>query len=133
MAARVWSKVGGGGHVSDFVLLDESGKLERGQRTYIGEVQGWNEARLRDTLFTSPEIIPIDDIDSTFGPLVPLCKELRTDAGPIDAVFINERGRLTIVEFKLAHCSRETCELGPASRAASIEAVVFMPSLPRTE
>jgi hypothetical protein len=27
--------------------------------------------------------------------------ELRTDAGPIDAVFINERGRLTIVECKL--------------------------------
>jgi hypothetical protein len=27
--------------------------------------------------------------------------KLRTDAGPIDAVFINERGRLTIVECKL--------------------------------
>jgi hypothetical protein len=52
-------------------------------------------------LFEHPEIIPIDDIDSTFGPLLPLCKELRTEAGPIDAVFINERGRLTIVECKL--------------------------------
>src|SRR5262249_6275527 len=55
----------------------------------------------RDTIFTNPKILPIDDIDSTFGPFVPLCTELRTDAGPIDAVFINERGRLTIVEFKL--------------------------------
>jgi len=42
-------------------------------------------------------VFPIDDIDSTFGPLLPLCKELRTDAGPIDAVFVNNRGRLTIV------------------------------------
>ncbi len=46
-------------------------------------------------------VFPIDDIDSTFGPMLPLCKELRTDAGPIDAVFVNNRGRLTIVEFKL--------------------------------
>jgi hypothetical protein len=60
-----------------------------------------DESWLRDTLFDHPEIIPIEEIDSTFGPLVPLCKELRTDAGPIDAVFINERGRLTIVECKL--------------------------------
>jgi hypothetical protein len=30
-----------------------------------------------------------------------LCKELRTDAGPIDAVFINTSGRLTFVECKL--------------------------------
>ena len=64
-------------------------------------MKGKNEAWLRDILFDHPEILPIEEIDSTFGPLVPLCKELRTDAGPIDAVFINERGRLTIVECKL--------------------------------
>jgi hypothetical protein len=84
-----------------FVLLDELGKLEKGERVYLGDVKGKNEAWLRDTLFNNPEIIPTEDIDSTFGPLVPLCKELRTDAGLIDAVFINERGRLTIVECKL--------------------------------
>lgn len=81
--------------------MDEFGKLEKGERVYIGDVKEKNEAWLRDTLFINPEIIPTDDIDSTFGPLVPLCKELRTDAGLIDAVFINERGRLTIVECKL--------------------------------
>ena len=85
----------------DFVLLDESGRLEKGERVYVGDVRGKDEAWLRDTLFDNPAIIPTDDIDPTFGPLVPLCKELRTDAGSIDAVFINERGRLTIVECKL--------------------------------
>jgi len=85
----------------DFVLFDEAGKLERGERVYLGDVKGKNEGWLRDTLFANPEIIPVNDIDSTFGPLVPLCKELRTEAGQIDAVFINERGRLTIVECKL--------------------------------
>jgi hypothetical protein len=84
-----------------FVLLDDSGKPEKGERAYLGDMKNKDEAWLRDTLFEYPEIIPADDIDSAFGPLVPLCKELRTDAGSIDAVFINERGRLTIVECKL--------------------------------
>ena len=86
------------GMYGDFVLFDEAGKLEKGERVYLGDVKGKNEGWLRDTLFENPEIIPVNDIDSTFGPLVPLCKELRTEAGQIDAVFINERGRLTIVE-----------------------------------
>ena len=77
-----------------FVLLDDAGELEMGTRVYLGDLKGKNEAWLRDTLFANPEIIPTDDIDPTFGPLVPLCKELRTDAGQIDALFINERGRL---------------------------------------
>ena len=61
----------------DFVLFDEAGKLEKGERIYLGDAKGKNEAWLRDTLFENPEIIPVNDIDSTFGPLVPLCKELR--------------------------------------------------------
>jgi RecB family endonuclease NucS len=83
------------------VLFNESGKFEKGERIYLGDVKHKDESWLRDTLFDNPEILPTDDIDSTFGPLIPVCKELRTDAGPIDAVFINERGRLTIVECKL--------------------------------
>jgi hypothetical protein len=83
------------------VLVDRPGKLEKGQRVFLGDVKDKNEAWLRDTLFNNPEIIPTDEIDSAFGPLVPLCTELRTDAGLIDAVFINEHGRLTIVECKL--------------------------------
>jgi hypothetical protein len=84
-----------------FALLDNAGKLETGRQIHIGDTNGKNEAWLRDTLFRYPEIIPTEDIDSTFGPLIPLCKELRTDAGPIDAVFINTSGRLTFVECKL--------------------------------
>jgi hypothetical protein len=84
-----------------FVLLDEAGKLDRGERVYLGDVKAKDEAWLRDTLFNHSEIIPVSELDSAYGPLVPLCTELRTDAGPIDAVFINEHGRLTIIECKL--------------------------------
>jgi hypothetical protein len=84
-----------------FVLLEQSGKIARGERVHVGETKGRNEAWLRNMLFNFPEIVPTEDIDPTFSPLIPLCKELRTEAGLIDATFVNERGRLTIVECKL--------------------------------
>jgi hypothetical protein len=78
-------------YLESFVLFNNATELAKGERAYLGELKGKNEAWLRDTLFDHPEILPTDDLDATYGPLVPLCKELRTEAGPIDAVFINER------------------------------------------
>src|SRR5262245_64001295 len=54
------------------VLFDEPGKLDEGERVYLGDVKAKDEAWLRDTLFKNLEIIPIDDVDSTCAPLVPL-------------------------------------------------------------
>jgi hypothetical protein len=54
------------GMYGDFMLFDAAGKLEKGERLYLGDVHGKNEGWLRDTLFENPEIIPIKDIDSTF-------------------------------------------------------------------
>ena len=84
----------------NMALLDGTGRIEEGRRVYLGDLAGKDEAWLRDTLFENPAILPVQDIDATFGPLIPLCKELRTDAGILDAVFINEFGRLTILECK---------------------------------
>ena len=83
------------------ILLEQAGKLIKGRRVHLGELKDKNEAWLRDTLFQNPDSIPVSDVDPAFGRLIPLCKELRTEAGPIDAVFINEHGRLTIIECKL--------------------------------
>ena len=85
----------------EFLLLEGDSEPERAERILLGSDKTKDEAWLRDQLFAHPEIIPVTEVDPTFGPLVPLCRELRTDAGPIDAVFINSDGRLTIVECKL--------------------------------
>lgn len=85
----------------EFILIGEGSEARVVSRNYLGDVGGRDEAWLRDTILAHPQILPIADIDETFGPLIPLCRELRTPAGPVDAVFINERGRLTIVECKL--------------------------------
>jgi hypothetical protein len=83
------------------LLFSDSDRFEKGERIYLDDLERKGESWLRDTLFDNPEILPTDDIDPAFGPLIPVCKELRTEAGSIDAVFINETGRLTIVECKL--------------------------------
>ena len=86
----------------DFMLLEAaSGGARRAARLALGDTGGRDEAWLRDTLFAHPEILPIRDLDPAFGPLIPLCTELRTDAGPLDIAFINTDGRLTLVECKL--------------------------------
>lgn len=86
----------------DFLLLERAdAPAKRATRLPIGDTGGRNEAWLRDTLFATPELLPVGDIDSSFGPLLPLCRELRTEAGPLDIAFISPNGRLTLVECKL--------------------------------
>lgn len=85
----------------DFILVGEGTAARTLSRSYLRESGGRDEAWLRDTLLAHPQILPIADIDPTFGPRIPMCSELRTPAGPVDAAFINEQGRLTIVECKL--------------------------------
>ncbi len=86
----------------DFFLIEREGdEPVRGERLAFGETNGRNEAWLRDTLFDHPELLPVKDIDPAYGPLTPLCTELRTEAGPLDIAFINPFGRLTLVECKL--------------------------------
>ena len=78
-------------------LLLENGdvhKLERVPKTF-------NEGFLQDLVQTSPDLIPIDEIEPAFADLLPLCREMSTSAGFVDNVFINDAGLLTIVECKL--------------------------------
>lgn len=86
----------------EFFLVEREGQPPtRGERLAFGETNGRNEAWLRDTLFANPSLLPIKDVDPAYGPLTPLCTELRTEAGPLDVAFINRFGRLTLVECKL--------------------------------
>src|SRR5215207_1223792 len=86
----------------DFFLIDRPGEpVRRATKLPFGDTRGRNEAWLRDLLLAHPEVLPISDIDPSFGPLLPLCRELRTEAGPLDLAFINPAGRLTLVECKL--------------------------------
>ena len=87
----------------DIFFLERDGAMPmRAERLAFGETAGRNEAWLRDTLFAHPDLVPLRDLDPTYGPLIPLCTELCIDASRrLDIAFISRFGRLTLVECKL--------------------------------
>jgi hypothetical protein len=84
-----------------FLLERESRPTVKAERLAFGDTGGRDEKWLQRTLFEHPELLPLGDIDPAFSPATPLCRELRTPAGPIDIAFMNSSGYLTLVECKL--------------------------------
>ncbi len=66
------------------------------------ETQLKDENWFQDLIFKNPTLIPIDDLEQGFGPLIPVVRELQTGRGPVDVVYINEQGCITLVETKLS-------------------------------
>lgn len=79
-------------------------EIEIYERLYLGanvSEGSLSEATLQNLLFRFPETLPIAAIDPAYIGVVPVCKELRTPSGYVDALFVNPHGRLVLVEFKL--------------------------------
>lgn len=62
---------------------------------------GFDEAFYQKLLLEHPLILPVDEIEPLFGPLLPLAREVRTGAGSVDVVYVSPEGYLTLVETKL--------------------------------
>ena len=62
---------------------------------------GIDESTLQELLFRFPRTLPIAAIDKAYAGAVPVCRELSTPAGYVDALYVNPLGRLTLAEFKL--------------------------------
>ncbi|MFN2459018.1 MAG: hypothetical protein ABR502_12525, partial [Chitinophagaceae bacterium] len=61
----------------------------------------FKENWIQQLIHTQPHILPIDDIESNFSPLIAIGREVSTNVGPIDNLFISPTGYITIVETKL--------------------------------
>ena len=90
----------------ELIRLDpeDSGSAETLQRIPLGASAadgGVAEAFLQDLLFRFPETLPTAAIDAAYAGAVPVCRELSTPAGYVDALYVNPLGRLTLAEFKL--------------------------------
>ena len=75
--------------------------LQRRRLTQEAGENSYDEDWLQSLLFQTPEILPTGEFDPVFAPAMPLCRELPTDAGPIDLAYVSDQGRLSIVECKL--------------------------------
>lgn len=69
-------------------------------RVLLNERQ-FDEAWLQTLLFDHPDLIPVDELEPIFGPLVPVARELPTASGPVDLLYISPGGYPTLVETKL--------------------------------
>jgi hypothetical protein len=61
----------------------------------------YDEQWIQRICFENPSILPVDEIEPSFGGIVSICKELVTDSGPCDLVYLNANGFITIAECKL--------------------------------
>lgn len=81
-----------------------------------------NEGTLQKLLHENPSLLPVDEIDGSFGPLVSLGREILG----IDNLFLSPFGRLTVVETKLWRNPQATREvvaqiLDYASRLSALD------------
>lgn len=60
-----------------------------------------NEDWLQQQIHEYPDLLPIDEIGTAWGPLVSLGREIPVAAGAIDNLLLSPAGELTVVETKL--------------------------------
>jgi hypothetical protein len=77
-------------------FVDAEGSLASLRRVDFGD-RAIGENFLQQQLHKGPSILPVEEIDDSFAPLVSLGREI----GSIDNLFISPTGRITIVETKL--------------------------------
>ena len=79
------------------IIVSSDGSTESLKPTSAEYYEEW----LQNLLFEHPEALPIEEIDRTFAPAIPICMELATPAGSIDALLVTPKGKLIILETKL--------------------------------
>ena len=81
-------------------VLLSNGKTVRPKRIPFTEKQ-FDEGWLQELIRANPEILPVDEIEPAFAPLVAVGREVPTAVGPVDNLYLSPQGYLTIVETKL--------------------------------
>lgn len=75
--------------------------VHKNQISLLERAESFNEAFVQDLIFRNANCLPIAEIDDAFFPLIPVCTELNTGAGPVDVLMITPSGRIAVVETKL--------------------------------
>jgi hypothetical protein len=88
------------------LLLDgfqPSSSVKRIERLHFSNSKDtpYDEAWLQRLIMHFPNVLPIDEIEPVFTPLIPICIELPTKAGFLDNLFVTPSGDLALIECKL--------------------------------
>lgn len=90
------------------VWVENAGDFQPLRRVDLSStlLAGYDENWLQSLLHSQPSVFPIDQIESGFGDLVPLCRELPLifgagRSGSLDNVYVTPTGGLVLIEAKL--------------------------------
>jgi len=82
------------------IILNPDGSINKIRRVSFTEnmfQEGW----LQDLIEDNPELLPVAEIEPAFTPMVSVGREVTTQSGYIDNLFLSPQGNLTVVETKL--------------------------------
>ena len=82
------------------IIRRADGTILRPDRIPFAEKQ-FDEGWLQDLIESTPDVLPVSEIESSFAPLISIGREVSTRAGYIDNLFLSPQGYLTLVETKL--------------------------------
>lgn len=85
-------------------IFIKDGKSFRLKNVRLGQPDRSDDRRedfLQELVHKYPDLIPIDEIEPAFSPLISVCTELTTTAGNLDNLWITPAGALILGECKL--------------------------------
>jgi len=81
-------------------ILIEQSNFRHLERVPV-ETKMFREEWLQKLIHEFPGLLPIEEIDAAFSPLIAIGREIATPAGYIDNLFVSPEGYITIIETKL--------------------------------
>ena len=82
------------------ILIDKSNKYEKLNRVLLSQ-ENLDEGWLQNLLAKHPSVLPTADVDPIYAPLFLIGREIQTENGRIDNLYVTPSGHLVIVETKL--------------------------------
>ena len=61
----------------------------------------FDENWLQELLYKNSSIMPFAEIEPAFAGCIPIAREVPTTVGPVDLLYINSKGYISLVETKL--------------------------------
>ena len=80
-------------------IIIQNGNVQSLEKLSLGSSE-YNESWIQELCFENPTLLPLNEIEPTFGGMIPICRELSTKSGYIDLIYLNDSG-FTIGECKL--------------------------------
>jgi hypothetical protein len=67
------------------LIITQKGAV-RLERVSLGE-KSYDENWIQQVCFENPNILPVEEIEPSFGGMVAVCRELNTPSGPCDILY----------------------------------------------